>query len=594
VRDRLRALIVIALTAVAVAYTAPDLALPWHPWGDFGMTYEFTGDATAVVTTVRPGGPAARAGVHLGDAIDLAAMPLRDRQSLLSVSNVLNAYNPAVPGDAITFQFMRGNGSLRAVTLRAVPHLRSLADNVTNELQVISECAFAIMAMLLVLVRPSALTWAFFVYGLSAAIGSELGTIYAPMILKLLEILWLTLTRGPAALAAFIIFALRFPSNECTGWKRVGERSVLAIAAVLAGLALYSAIGVINLAPGIAAIGYALDLVYSVGYLVGAAVFVATIIFATPQERPRITWVILGFIFGYGGVVLLNSLGDLSTPPIPVYNTLQTLNILVPIAVTYAILKHRVIDVRFFLNRALVYGILTTIGVGLLVLLDFAVAKRLEAFGIIVEVAGALVLGIGIQRLHGLIDALVDRYVFRSVHEAESHLARVADAMMFAESLATIDKLLVDESARALQLRSVAVFRREGAGFRREAAIGWNEVREEYIAADDPFALDLQAQKTGVAASPFLAKRTDMPQGAAAPAFAIPILVREQMIGFTVFGAHLNASDIDPDEQRILQSFVARATVAYDCVSNLERASENARMRIELDFLRALVAPSPK
>lgn len=124
-RDRLRALIVIALTAVAVAYTAPDLALPWHPWGDFGMTYAFSNDTTAVVTTVRPGGPAARAGLHPGDAIDLAAMSSIERRSLPSVSNALNAYNPAVPGTVTTFRLIAKNGSLRAVPLRAVPHLRS-------------------------------------------------------------------------------------------------------------------------------------------------------------------------------------------------------------------------------------------------------------------------------------------------------------------------------------------------------------------------------------------------------------------------------------------------------------------------------------
>jgi hypothetical protein len=277
--------------------------------------------------------------------------------------------------------------------------------------------------------------------------------------------------------------------------------------------------------------------------------------------------------------------------PIWANNLLQMLNVLVPITVMYAILKHRVIDVRFFLNRALVYGILTTIGVGLLVLLDWAVAKRLESFGIIVEVAGALVLGVGIQRLHGFVDALVDRYVFRSVHEAEKHLERVADAMVYAESLGAIDKLLVEESTRALRLQSAAVFRRDGGAFAREAAVGWRDGTTTNIAADDPLALDLQAQKHGVGAGPFLANRRDFPPDNAAPAFAAPICIRERMIGFALFGAHLNASDIDPNEQQILERFVARAAIAYDHVWSLERAAENARMRIELDFLRDLVQP---
>jgi len=585
VKAQFRAVVVVALAAISLVYTAPDLILPWHPWGNFGMTEAVTSRTEATIASVDPGGPAARAGIRVGDKIDLAAMPLDDRRS------VYTSYNTERPARRATFQFVRGIG-LQAVTLVSVRHLRTLADNVTDVIQLLTLISFPILAGALLLLRPAALTWAFFIYALDVSNGSTLSQSYSPTWLQVLEYAWSS-AFGVAGLAAFIIFALRFPSNVVTGWKRTVERAVLFAAPLLVLSNLYWGLGLVFLLPHALAVSSVADAFVLLGYCVGAGAFIATLVQATPQERPRIVWVIFGFLVGYGAFASFNAFfGYTGTSPIWLTNTLQIFDVLIPITVTYAILKHRVIDIRFFLNRALVYGILTSIGVGLLVLLDWAVARRLESFGLVIEVAGALALGVGIQHLHGFVDSLVDRFVFRSVHEAERHLERVGEAMMYAESLASLDKLLVEESTRALRLGSAAVFRRDGAGaFAQAAAIGWSGVGRDAIPADDPLVLDLQAQKRGIAGGPFLAGRDDFPQGAAAPAFAVPIRIREQMIGFVLFGAHVNASDIDPNEQRILEEFVGRARIAYDHVSNIERAAENARMRIELDFLRGLVQP---
>ncbi len=583
-KAQFRTVVVVALAAISLAYTAPDLILPWHPWGNFGMTEAVTSRTEATITSVDPGGPAARAGIRVGDKIDLAAMPLDDRRS------VYTSYNTARPGRRATFQFVRGIG-LQAVTLVSVRHLRTLADNVTDVIQLLTLISFPILAGALLLLRPAALTWAFFIYALDVSNGSTLGQSYAPTWLQVLEYAWSS-AFGVAGLTAFIIFALRFPSNVVTGWKRTVERAVLFAAPLLVLSNLYWGLGLVFLLPHALAVSSVANAFVLLGYCVGAGAFIATLVQATPQERPRIVWVIFGFLVGYGAFATFNAfLGYAGTFPIWLTNTLQIFDVLIPITVTYAILKHRVIDIRFFLNRALVYGILTSIGVGLLVLLDWAVARRLESFGLVIEVAGALALGVGIQHLHGFVDSLVDRFVFRSVHEAEQHLERVGEAMMYAHTLAALDKLLVEESARALRLRSAALFRREGGQYRLVASVGWGGVGCDAIDAEDPLVLDLQAQKRGVSGSPFLSGRDGVPHGEAAPVFAVPIRVREQTIGFALFGAHVNASDIDPNEQAILEAFTGRATIAYDHVSNLERAAENSRMRIELDFLRGLVQP---
>ncbi len=588
-RSQLRTVIVVGLTTLVIAFTAPDLVLPWHPFANYGMTEAVTSRTTATVTSVTPGGSAAQAGVRVGDIIDFAAMLPQDRRSIFMI------YNAERDGVAATFAFVHG-ASLKHVTLVSKLHARTLADNASDVVLILSQIAFGIIVMALVLLRPGVLTWAFFIYGLSAVDGSVTAEALAPTPLQVAQSAWFNVL-PIAGLVAFIIFALRFPSNTLTRWKRFTERDVLWLSPPLLLAALYGGIGPSLLLPGAVSVSTIVyDAIVPLGYLVGVLAFVATLLHATPQERPRVVWVVCGFILGYGGFGIYNALFTSGVfIPIWLTNILQTSNILVPITVMYAILKHRVIDIRFFLNRALVYGLLTSVGVGLLILLDWAVAKRLESFGVVVEVAGALGLGLAIQRLHTFIDALVDRYVFRSVHEAERHLERVGNAMMYADSLHALDRLIVEESARALRLSSVAVFRRESDAFSRARAAGWTEREAQDLDVDDPLILDLQAQKRGVTAGPFLSGRADFPHGAAAPAFAVPMCVRQDMTGFALFGAHVNASDIDPNEQAVLERFMQRAAVAYDHVTNAERAEENTRLRIELDFLRGLVtAPATK
>ncbi len=299
----------------------------------------------------------------------------------------------------------------------------------------------------------------------------------------------------------------------------------------------------------------------AVAYVVSIIAFVANYIRSEETARKRLQWVGLGFICGFGGVAWLfiaEALLQFTNGDIPLWliNSLQSLNICIPVAVAYAILKHRVIDVRFFVSRALVYGLITTVAVAVLALLDWAVAKRLEEtrLGLVVEIAGALAIGIGLHRMHSAIDAIVDRYVFRSVHAAQLHLERIAEAMMFARTTHAIDDLLADETVRALALDSVTVIRD--------------------FDPDDSLALQLHAGRITLERGDFL---------------AMPLLVRHQLIGYVLYGHHQNGAAIDPNERQILEEVTARAAVAYDHVLSEERAAENERLSIENRVLRSLV-----
>ena len=54
---------------------------------------------------------------------------------------------------------------------------------------------------------------------------------------------------------------------------------------------------------------------------------------------------------------------------------------------------------------------------------------------------------------------------------------------------------------------------------------------------------------------------------------AVPVTVRHELVSFTLFGAHANGAQLDPDEVELLKELAREASRAYDHVE-AERARE--------------------
>jgi hypothetical protein len=561
-----RLIIVCALAGLVAAVSLPDIVLPWHPFATFG----FDVDPNGRVLDVVPNSAAAATIIRPGDTVDIPATDVGARRYLIT------PYAAAVAGQRATFAVVDARGARYNVSLVARTRLRSMLDNVADVMQVLSYLVFLLTAAALVLLRPGGLTWAFFAYSLCAAgtsisMESEPPFAWAVLVLciaNLQTLLWLP----------FMIFALRFPTDRIDGWRLIVQRGLLLSLIALVPASAYAAIGALFAAPNLLIANLIVfQILPTIGFLFGAAIFIATYIHANAVDRPRIRWVIFGFVLGYSGIIVANalSLTGLALWPIWLNDLVQTLNVAVPITVAYAIVKYRVIDVQFYLNRALVYGLLTTIAIGVLTLLHWVASKQLEGFhlGVFLEIAGALAVGFSILKLHGAIEALVDRFVFRSVHNAEQHLAKTNDSMMYAQSVAGLDRMVCVEPRRAFNLSWTAVFHvLESGSYRRSESAGVDEHTE--FDRDDPIVLEMCATRSPVATRDYA---------------AFPFVIRGDILGFALFGIHANGSAIDPNEREILGTFVGRATAAYDNLTSKMRATENARLRVENDTLRSLI-----
>ncbi len=539
---------VIFFTALAGILAGVDVILPWHPFSSFG--FDSTPDGT--ITDVVAGMPAARAGLLPGDHIDVSQLSLHDRRFIGQLTVAPN-------GTTVTYPVTRGRAK-REVTLTAVPRPRSLADNVSDLVACSFAVAFIVIAGILLLLRPSVLTWSFFLFATAGtSISISIEQVRSDAFVFAIEALGTLM--AVIATPAMIVFAMLFPRTVPTRT----ERYIIWLLA-----AVFFAVELVNLATGFSSVKSSAafapqyadaltafnSIIGSIGYVVAVIIFVVNYVRSDEAQRKRMQWVALGFALGTGLLQVVSVIQGLMafSPSIWLLNVLQCFNILVPISVAYAVLKHRVIDVRFFVSRALVYGAITTVAVATLALLEFLIARSIEGrnFGFVVELAGAVAIGLGINRLHSSIDRVVDRFVFRSVHLAEQHLERIGAALMFAESTAAIDRMFVQETIRALDLESASV------------------VRE--FDPDDPLALQLHAQPDPIEDGDRL---------------YTAIIVRHGLLGYVVFGHHRSGAAIDPNERAILMRLTHQAATAYDHVLSEERRAENERLRTELIVERA-------
>ncbi len=539
---------VICLATLASMLAGVDFILPWHPFSSFG----FDSKPDGTITDVIAGMPAARAGLRPGDRIDVSQLSVHDRR-------FIGQLTVAPDGTTVTYPVVRGR-TTREVTLTAVPRLRTLADNVTDLVACAFAIAFIVIAAVLLLLRPSVLTWSFFLFATAGTgISISYEQVRSDALLFTIEALGTFL--GLISTPAMIVFAMLFPRAVPTRT----ERSTIWILGVC-----FLAIELIDLVTGFSfsrsAVAFAPQygvavtllnsIITSAGYLAAVIIYIVNYVRSNEAQRKRMQWVALGFALGTGLLQAVTVIQGLMsyTPPIWLLNTLQCFNILVPISVAYAVLKHRVIDVRFFVSRALVYGAITTVAVATLTLLEFLIGRSIEArnLGLVVELAGAVAIGLGISRLHDSIDRVIDRFVFRSVHLAEQHLQRIGAALMFAESTAAIDRMVLQESTRALDLESASV------------------VRE--FDPDEPLALQLHAQREPIEDGDRL---------------CMPLIVRHRLLGYVVFGHHRSGAAIDPNERAILMHLTHQAATAYDHVLSEERNAENERLRRDLLVERA-------
>ena len=152
-------------------------------------------------------------------------------------------------------------------------------------------------------------------------------------------------------------------------------------------------------------------LVSNLGWLaIFAAAFASLVIRyrrGTDTERRQLLWLLLAgvVVLGYVGVVW----GIIAGGPILGLLVLP----LIPAAVTVAILRYQLLDIRLVVSRALVYGILTAVAAvaytGIVALLDVLVRSRVSLESAVVA---SVIIAIGFNPVRTRLQHLIDRALY--------------------------------------------------------------------------------------------------------------------------------------------------------------------------------------
>jgi hypothetical protein len=568
----------VLLTFYALAMIAPDFLRVVRPLGSFGLAADGDGlvyDVQGPFATEEDS-PAWRAGLRRGDELDLAAMrciPV-DTNVCASLLSLWAGVNYLMPGREATLLIAAiGERPAREVTLVA----EQRPTNRLLELVVILETIAGILVVLgaawLVWTRPGAMTWGFFVYVIQFNPGQAF-QFYAwlqlwPRALLVQDLV--SLVMQAAAYVGLMLFALRAPIDRAEGRWRAVERALPALA-------------ILFLAPTLAGLGtvfgFRAESWMRSSFLIGFAVSACALAILlgrrgdlSPRDYQRIRWVIWGCLIGLPAYLLaqvaqetslLDGLLGEGVAPEEVAGLLYLINGVLCLFVAEAVRRPTVINVWIPLRRATVLGLLLSVPVLFL-------HKQIETIDQYIHmpdwawvlVASGLVYVLA--RAHESATELFDRLFDREFIRAERRLATVGETIQHADSLAEIERLLVEEPKRSLKLASAALFREQDGVFKRRVSAGWDADDADTLTRDEPLlAARFDRRPYAVAgADPIRGSHARLPGDLARPILGVPVGNTRRCYALVLYSGHEAGTDLDGAERRLLGELAHHAEVAY-------------------------------
>ena len=577
----LRVTFVTLLGLLEIAGAAASIAAYRAPSGIYG----FLADKNSLsVTSVAPGSPAASAGIAAGDRLNYATLSLRARKYALLQEEV-PAFAP------VSFEVFRGNAP-RRVTLRA-SYVLAVAP-IVRLTAALAGLALGIVGLVLVLFRPSRMTWGF-------AFAAP------PLLIPISVVFWSQQAQTIAAFAwdvgvslfyaaqvtGAMIFAARFPDDRPRNVARAIDRLALPVGFALAAIYLYVVLALrLSDAPpaGWIAVAYYGIVVPAIAAL---AALISTFATTPGDVRSRLAPLMGAFVFLILAAVLHQLDTALTTNPtalIVISMAFYASPALVAAAVAYGVVRHRVMDINFIVSRTLVYTILTIGAAALFTSIEFVFGKLLSSRGvaIVLEIAAAIGIGLSLDAFHKKLDGFIDQVLFRRRHLAERRLNDAARALPYAMAAQTVDDALVEEASEALELASAAVFRRDGDLYRRVRAEGWHDGELAALGADDRLVLRLRSDLEPLDPAEIEWRAAGVPSDTRAPIYAVPVVAERRLEAIALYGGHTRGEGLDPDEQRCLCKLAQAAAVAYEHLDSSELRQRLATLEAENASLHSL------
>jgi hypothetical protein len=573
-------LAICALTALVQVANVLDVtgmggAPPW--WGGLGaIAATFSAQSGIVVSSVDPGGSAARGGLRQGDRIDMRATTLVARLSLLGPQAPLNE-RPLI------LAVHRGSQQKElTVTPRPLPAERYW-DFLLGSLGSLWLLLFAALIAWrradVPQMRLLSLWLTVFVLG-GATSGFAVPWAWVYVLLYISNSLAL-----PLVLVLWAAFASCF-AQPLSRPRQVARWLCYAFALISIVSSGFWIAEIINpqFHPLPPTHGLAWLVPFVAALLMAVVCSVLAIAASRGVERQRAVWTIvpLAAIFCYYTVFAIATSSASSYADAVFWGVVANLVILAaPLGLTYAALSRRLIDVGFFLNRAAVFTIVSAIVIAAFVLVEWAASEWFARTGrtasTIISMGVALGLGLSMRYIHKYVDRFVDRVFFRKRHEDEAALRRFAHESSYITDRSILLQRAVREVKEHTNAADATILVRNGDAAFTSAAEA-DDARTS-ASENDPGILALRAWHKPV-------DLASLEDSVLRGEFAFPMVSRGALVGVLVCGAKRNGESYAPDESEALLALAHGVGMALDVLS-AQRDRPNELVLRELADLRA-------
>ncbi len=542
-------------------------APPW--WGRLGATTDASSKPyTLVVRAVDPDGPAGRAGLRSGDLIDLRSLSLVERFSLLGFGpSLLN-------GRPLILSVPRGAQQKELTVIpRPLPAQRAWL------IWLSALASFWLLLFAAVIawrradvpqMRLLSLWLAVFVV-LGAATGFA-----APWPWAYVLVSFASLT-GPLSLLIWVALAGSF-AQPLSRPRRIAQWLFYTFNAIQTALLVAGTLGTITLQfdPLIAYIGF---VPFEAAVLMAVVCSALAIAASRGIERQRAVWTLAPIAAIFCSIVA----GTASSSSSYANHLVGTIviNLVVfaaPVALTYAALSRRLLDIGFVLNRALIFAIVSTIVIGAFVLVEWAASAWLvsasHTASTVIAMGVALGLGLSIRYIHKHVDRFVDRVFFRKRYEDEAALRRFAHE----SSYITDRSILLERAVREVKEHTNAA----------EATILVQDGAATYASAEHDSALAVGENDPAMVALRAWHKPIDLKSfedSALHGEFAYPMVSRGALVAVLVCGTKRDGEVYAPDESEALFALAHGVGTALDVLS-VQHDHSNGQVLRELAELR--------
>ncbi|HEX8806370.1 MAG TPA: PDZ domain-containing protein, partial [Candidatus Aquilonibacter sp.] len=417
--------------------------------GYFGFALGRNDPSGRLVTSVDPGSPAAAAGIRPGDRILI--LPTRENAIVNYITD---------PGDTLTLQ----DGS-RTIALRAISSPFS-APVLLVAIIIAMRLAFLAMATLVAWRRPddpAARALALF----SACFGFGTGVdvnLFHPLWSRLLAAMLIQTTFFVGALAA-LAFACWFPKPQERGFRAAVSWWIWPLAAFGIVVGTSTQLLAFVLPASTQTIRPFLPIPFILSYMTVAILMIAVLWnsyrSSTGSDRVRVRWVLLTFAVGFSGVLVFFAGVIMYGGAGGALQFAAFTTFVIPFGLAYVILRHRVLDIGFVINRAVVYAGVSVVVVATFVIFEWLVSNFVQAnsrASVILQLCAALALGLLIRPIHNRVDRWVDDLFFRERHLAEAAVRKFAQEALLVTSESDLIAKTVDVAQRNMRLSGCAFY----------------------------------------------------------------------------------------------------------------------------------------